>query len=400
MIVAFLAVLKAGAAYVPLDPRDPPERLEAHTEQLGIELMLTLARHRDGMPLAPSAVICLDDELNLAGEPDTPPAICPVALDPAYIMFTSGSTGAPKGVEVPHRAVLRLVRGADYARLDPGEVLLGLAPPAFDASTFEIWGALLNGGRLALAPAGPLSLGELHEVIASEGVSTLWLAAGLLNRVVDGRPEMLAGVRQLLSGGEVLSPDHVRRALLALPADAVLLNGYGPTEATTFTCTHAMRPGELVEDPVPIGRPIANSRVRILDGAGEQVTPGATGELFIGGDGLALGYAGAAELTAERFPPDPFSPDGGERLYRSGDLVRERPDGLIEFVGRADRQLKIRGFRVEPREVEVALRSHPDVQDAFVAPHERDGEIIGLAATSRRAPDTRSTRRACAATRR
>ena len=368
MVSAFLAVLKAGGAYVPLDPRDPPERLRLQMDGAGTELVLTLARHREQLPGHPAGVVCLDDVLDLAREPDGPPSPQAGALDAAYVMFTSGSTGSPKGVEVPHRAVLRLVRGADYVHLGPEEVVLGLAPPAFDASTFELWGALLNGGRLALAPPGPLSLAELREVVATEEVTTMWLTAGLFSRVVDGCPEILSSVRQLLAGGDVLSPDHARRALLELPPGAVLINGYGPTEATTFTCAHRMDGGESLPGPVPIGRPIANTSVHVLDEAREQVPVGVTGELFIGGDGLALGYAGEPTLTGERFPTV-----RGERLYRTGDLVRERADGLIEFVGRVDRQLKIRGFRVEPGEVEEVLRAHPDVADAVVVRHEQAG---------------------------
>ncbi len=376
MIVAYLAVLKAGAAYVPLDPADPRERIERQARTAQVELMLSVSSLKERMPGPLSRLVCLDDEIDLAREPDIPPVSPAGALDPAYVMFTSGSTGAPKGVEVPHRAVLRLVRGADYVALGPREVMLCLAPAAFDASTFEIWGALLNGGRLALAPPGPLSLRELQDVVTREEVSTLWLTAGLLHQVVDGRPEILGSLRQLLAGGDVLSPDHVRRALQALPADAALINGYGPTEATTFTCTHRLRRGERLNGTVPIGAPIANSHVYILDGSGDPVPAGVSGELHVGGDGLALGYAGEPGLTAERFVADPFDPAEGARMYRTGDLVRERADGLIEFEGRADRQLKIRGFRVEPGEVEEALRSHPAVVDAFVAAHGAEGDAL------------------------
>ena len=379
MVVAYLAVLKAGAAYVPLDPRDPSERLRRQMDALGVGLALSLARHQDVLPGRPLEAIFLDDVLDLEREPDTAPAPMAGPLDPAYVMFTSGSTGAPKGVEVPHRAVLRLVRGADYVRLGPEETLLGLAPAAFDAATFEVWGALLNGGRLALAPPGPLAPAELADVVAREGVTTLWLTAGLFHRVVDDRPELLRSLRQLLAGGDVLSPDHVRRALRALPPGAVLVNGYGPTEGTTFTTAHRMHPGEHVEGAVPIGRPIANTRVYILDRNGGQVPIGAVGELHVGGDGVALGYAGDPDLTAKRFLPDPFA-EGGARMYRSGDRARWRLDGTVEFLGRADRQLKVRGFRIEPREVEEALRSHPAVADVFVTGYERPGRDRALAA--------------------
>jgi amino acid adenylation domain-containing protein len=367
LVVSFLAIAKAGGAYVPLDPRDPPERLRRQAATAGVRLVLTLARHRDGVPAELNRVVCLDDLVDFASEPDEPPAAVSGPLDPAYVMFTSGSTGPPKAVVVPHRAVVRLVRAADYVRLGPGEAVLGMAPPAFDASTFEIWGPLLNGGRLVLSPPWPLTLGELADLLTHEGVTTMWLTAGLFHRVADDRPELFGSLRQLLAGGDVLSPDHVRRALAALPEDAVLVNGYGPTEATTFSCVHVLRPGDEVPDPVPIGRPVPGTSVQILDAEGRSVPVGVKGELFIGGDGLALGYAGGPGLAAERVGPD----------YRTGDLARWRPDGTIEFLGRTDRQLKIRGFRVEPGEVEQALRTHPSVADAYVT---RAGDERGLAA--------------------
>jgi amino acid adenylation domain-containing protein len=380
MVVSLLAVAKAGGAYVPLDPLDPMERLDGQLRALHVSLLLTLGRHRDRMPGPASRLMCVDDELDLSREPDMPPDSDAGPLDPAYVMFTSGSTGAPNAVEVPHRAIVRLVRDTDYVELGPDETLLAFAPAAFDASTFELWGALLNGARLVIAPPGPLTTGELAELVERERVSTMWLTAGLFQRVVDDRPETLRHLRQLLSGGDVLSHHHVRRALEVLEPGAVLVNGYGPTETTTFACAHRMRAGETVEGPIPIGRPIAGTRLYILDAAGEPVPVGVTGELYIGGDGVALGYANNMTLTNERFSPDPFSSLPGARMYRSGDLARWRPDGVVEFLGRADRQLKIRGFRVEPGEVEAALRTHPDVTDAAVVPIERAAGDRGLAA--------------------
>ena len=230
MVVAFLAVAKAGAAYVPLDPADPRSRLRSQLAALDIRLVLTHARHRELLPGPPERTVCLDDAQDLPRESDTAPPATAGPCDPVYVMFTSGSTGAPRGVEVPHRAVLRLVRGADYVALGPQETMLALSPPAFDAATFELWGALLNGGKVVIAPAGPLSTSEIAELLQRERVSTLWLTAGLFHRIVDDRPELLGGLRQLLAGGDVLSADHVRRALRALPPGAVMINGYGPTE--------------------------------------------------------------------------------------------------------------------------------------------------------------------------
>jgi amino acid adenylation domain-containing protein len=366
LIVALLAIVKAGAVYVPLDPTDPSERLGRHVGSLRISLLLTLRRNRDRVPVSAAEVMCLDDELDLSREPDSPPHVRTGAADTVYVMFTSGSSGDPKGVEVPNRAVVSLVRDVDYVRLGAGETVLGLAPVAFDASTFEIWGALLNGATLALAPPGPLSTGELLTLVREQNVSVIWLTAGLFHRVVDDRPELLSTVGQLLAGGEVLSPDHVARALQALPDHGVLINGYGPTETTTFACAHQMRPGDAIGGSVPIGRPVAGRRIYILQESGEPAPPGVPGEIFIGGAGVALGYASDPQASAERFLADPFAGDPQARMYRSGDRGRWRSDGTIEFLGRRDRQLKIRGFRVEPGEVEHALRGHPDVADACV----------------------------------
>jgi amino acid adenylation domain-containing protein len=367
-VVAYLAVLAAGGVYLPLDPDFPSSRLMRLIEIGRAVMTLTIARHRKLAPWDLARLVCLDDAIELAREADTPPSLDTGPLDPAYIMFTSGSSGAPKGVVVPHRAVVRLVSQTDYVTLGPGDAILSAAPMAFDASTFEIWGALLNGGRLVLAPAGPVAPAELATLAASERVTTLWLTAGLLNRVVDDHPSALAGLRQLLAGGDVLSAAHVNRALALLPEDAVFVNGYGPTEATTFTCAHRMAARTTAPSPVPIGRPIAGSRVYVLDEAGKPLAAGSDGELWIGGDGVALGYVGDERMTAESFRPDPFTEDSSARMYRSGDRARWRSDGALDFLGRMDRQIKIRGFRVEPGEIEDALRHHPSVKDCAVAP--------------------------------
>ncbi|HYG65509.1 MAG TPA: amino acid adenylation domain-containing protein, partial [Thermoanaerobaculia bacterium] len=295
----------------------------------------------------------------------------------AHVLFTSGSTGRPKGVAVSHRNVVRLVRESRFADLGPDQVFLQFAPLAFDASTLEIWGSLINGGRLALFPPGPASVEELAGVVAEQGVTTLWLTAGLFHRMVEARPAGLESLRQLLAGGDVLSPAHVRQALEMLPG-CTLINGYGPTENTTFTCCHAMTDPGAVEAPVPIGRPISNTRVYVLDGHLLPVPPGTYGELYAAGDGVARGYVRRPELTAERFLPDPFAASPGGRLYRTGDLARFRADGTVEFLGRNDQQVKIRGFRIEPGEVEAVLAEHPAVSAAAVVVR-RDGQAGGEA---------------------
>ncbi|HXO41670.1 MAG TPA: amino acid adenylation domain-containing protein, partial [Thermoanaerobaculia bacterium] len=293
----------------------------------------------------------------------------------AYVMVTSGSTGEPKLVAVVHRAVARLVLGADYACFGPEEVWLQLAPAAFDASTLEIWGALLHGARLVIYPPGVPSPEELGEVLAAQRVSSLWLTAGLFQQMVEANVAGLAPLRQLLAGGEALPPAAVAKALAALPG-CRLINGYGPTEGTTFTCCQTLggpvasgaRPAAPLDpgETVPIGRPIANTRVYLLDAALRPVPVGAVGELYAGGDGLARGYHRRPDLTAERFVPNPCGSEPGGRLYRTGDLARYLPDGRIQFLGRGDVQVKIRGFRIEPAEIEAALARHPAVAAAAV----------------------------------
>jgi aspartate racemase len=259
-----------------------------------------------------------------------------------------------------------LVRNTNYLEFGSDDVFLQLASLSFDASTFEIWGPLLNGGRLALAPPNRLSLAELSGVISHHKVTTLWLTAGLFHQLVEDNPSALSNIRNLLAGGDILSPKHVREALRHLPRTR-LINGYGPTENTTFTCCFPMTADAPPPDgPIPIGTPIANTRVYILDVHRHPVPIGVTGELYTGGDGLARGYLNHPELTAEKFIPDPFSDNSRARLYKTADLARYMPNGSIEFLGRLDHQVKIRGFRIEPGEVEAVLRKHPAVRAAVV----------------------------------
>ena len=365
MIVTLLAILKAGGAYVSLDPAYPKERLKMMLEDSQLKFLVTqdkwLEHFKDEIP----NLISLDkdsvaikrenpENLNIAGiVPETP----------AYVSFTSGSTGRPKGVCVPHRGVVRLVKQTNYAHFARSEVFLQLAPIAFDASTFEIWGALLNGAQLAIFPPTAPSLTELGDFIQRNGVTTLWLTAGLFHQMVEENVAALRGVRQLLAGGDVLSVPHVKKAIEQLPG-CQLINGYGPTENTTFTCCHRILNAD--RRSIPIGRPIANTQAYILDSNLRPVPIGVPGELFAGGDGLALGYLNQPQLTAEKFISNPFSNDANAKLYRTGDLTRWLPDGTIEFLGRVDTQIKIRGFRIELSEIETVLNNHPAVRDCAV----------------------------------
>ena len=378
-VIATLAILRAGAAYVPLEPSYPAERLGFMLADSGAAVLLLERAVREAvadlrlqaaLPVPPP-VLVIEDALAAAAA--SPPAATELhrsdaGATPAYVMYTSGSTGQPKGVVVPHRAIVRLVCDTDYAPLGPDTVMLGFAPSAFDAATFEVWGALLNGGRLVLVPSGLPDLAMLGRIVREHGVTTLWLTAALYQQVVESGLADYAGVRTLLAGGDVLSPTHVARTMTMLPT-VQLVNGYGPTENTTFTCCFPVPHPWSPDRAVPIGRPIANTRVYILDPQGAPAPIGVPGELHAAGDGLALGYLNRPELTTERFVAHPEL----GRLYRTGDRARWRTDGVIEFLGRLDLQVKIRGFRVEPGEVEAVLAGHPGVREAAVVPTEGGG---------------------------
>lgn len=391
-IVAILGILKAGAAYVPLDIGDPPERLANLLADSAPSLVLSAGPCAVSLVGSSWRVLDLDEALAASrSEPDgTPPTSLTGGGDTACIMYTSGSTGRPKGVIVPHRGIVRLVTQQTFAPFGSDETYLHLAPLAFDASSLEIWGALLHGGRLAIVEDAQPSLDVIAEAIARHRVTTAWFTAGLFHVLVDHRVDALRPLRCILAGGDVVSPAHVRRAYAALP-DCRIVNGYGPTENTTFTCCYPIPREGWGGGPVPIGSAIDGTTVHLL---GPDLTPvevGDQGQIACAGDGLAQGYLNQPQSTAAAFVHLDLGGGTRERVYLTGDLARQRPDGTLEFSGRADFQIKVDGKRVELGEIENTLRADPAVADAIVTARDTDrgGRAIAAYLRLRRpqAPD-------------
>ncbi|MGV2919581.1 amino acid adenylation domain-containing protein [Streptomyces alfalfae] len=410
LAVAVLATLKAGAGYVMLDPGFPPARLRDMAADAGVTAVLA---RRDAPPglwteaaPSPEAAPAPEAVASPAAVPgphvvpapsaEAPPPgeVAPVLIlvedaaqadplprgavavagdDVACVMFTSGSTGRPKGIVAPHRAVTATLTGQDFASFGPGAVWLQCAPVSWDAFALELWGPLLGGGACVLHPGRRPDPVVIARLVAAHGVTSMYLSGSLFNVVVDEYPQAIAGLRELIVGGEALSPPHVARALERQPG-LRLSNGYGPVECMVFLTVHRITPEDVRDGrPVPIGEPLNGKRLHVLDERLRPVPDGERGELYAAGAGVARGYCDAA-LTAERFVAAPSA--AGERLYRTGDMARRRPDGVLEYLGRADDQVKIRGFRVEPGEVEAVLTGHPAVDRAAVvaARADTDGE--------------------------
>ncbi|MEU9992333.1 amino acid adenylation domain-containing protein [Streptomyces sp. NPDC048045] len=364
-VVAMLAVLKAGAAYLPLDPDHPAERIGALIADCAADIAVAGPAVREKLPRSLGHLVDPDRDRALIG---SQPGHNPPGPDPdhlAYVMYTSGSTGRPKGVAVPHHALVRLVFGCDQSPVGPDDTFLMAQPTTFDPSNLDLWLALAHGARIAVPAQRPVDPLEFGAVVRRYGVSVVWLAAALAQMIIDTDPQLFAGVRQLGIGGQAPSVPHLRRLMAALPG-LRLLNCYGPTEATTNTTLHhiAAVPSEDTAS-VPLGRPVGDTRLYVVGAHDELLPVGVPGELWIGGRGLARGYLGSPGRTAERFVPDPFGP-AGQRVYRTGDIVRRLPDGTLDFLGRDDDQVKIRGYRIELEEVATALRRHPAVRDAHV----------------------------------
>jgi len=364
MVIGLLGILKAGGAYLPLDPSYPAERLSYMFKDASVSVLLTKKSLVVSLPEHQAQVFCLDRDWEIIDSLSQQNLDSGVKAENfAYVMYTSGSTGQPKGVSIIHQGVVRLVKQTNYVELTSSQVFLQLAPFSFDASTFETWGCLLNGSRLVVMSPGTPSLETIGKIIEKNQVTTLWLTAALFQLMVDEQQERLKSVTQLLAGGDVLPLSHVEKVMAYLP-DCQLINGYGPTENTTFTCCYQVQQKSEQQISVPIGRPISNTQVYILDANLQPVPIGIPGELHIGGDGLARDYLNRPELTKEKFIPNPF--DNNSKLYKTGDLARYLPDGNIEFIGRIDNQVKLRGFRIELGEIESALSTHPQVRQTVV----------------------------------
>ncbi len=383
VVAAMLAVLKCGAAYVPLDPQYPAARLNHILAETEPTALITQSQYM--FDVGDFANLFLTDVMEdaVAMLDDSDDHAASQAASPAYLMYTSGSTGLPKATVIPHRGITRLAVGIPAVDLSRARVLQA-APITFDAATFEIWGPLLRGGTCVLLDAKVPTTEVLAATIAAGRVDTLWLTATLFNTLIDDQAQALASVRFCLVGGEALSVYHVRRAQELLP-ELTLINGYGPTESTTFTCCHVIARDQADDrTSIPIGRPIAHTRVYVLDGAGRLAPRGVPGQLAIAGDGLADGYLNRAELTQSRFVTRDLPTVAGtprrETLYLSGDRVMWREDGTLAFLGRLDNQIKLRGYRIEPGEIEQVLCQVDGVKRALVVPQREGERVVALAA--------------------
>ncbi len=372
MIVGLLGILKAGGAYVPLDPSYPCDRINFMLENAQVKVLLTQEKLADHFDNFSHSLVNLDKDWEIIDRETKETPNCAVTSDNlAYVIYTSGSTGKPKGVAVTHKAVNRLVWNTNYIKLAPYDKIAQVSNTSFDAATFEIWGALLNGAQLVgIRRDVTLSPHDLALQLRQKGISVLFLTTALFQQIARDVPQAFVSLRYLLFGGEAVDPRWVKK-VIKNGSPKQLIHVYGPTENTTFSSYYCVQDVPESATSIPIGRPITNTQIYLLDSHLQPVPIGATGELYIGGDGLAREYLNCSDLTADRFISLPetrfFGKTGflqGVRLYKTGDLARYLPDGNIEFLGRLDEQVKIRGFRIELGEIEAVLNQHPAVRDA------------------------------------
>jgi amino acid adenylation domain-containing protein len=378
-IVAELAVLKAGGAYLPLDPAYPKERLAYMLEVSESRKVITTNKYAGYLDTRLFDILNIDENSELissCSKDSLKLNLRPNSL--SNIMFTSGSTGRPKGAALEHRGIIRLVIDVDYLNFGPETRVLKTGAFSFDASTLEVWGTLLNGGRLYISTREKLlDNAYLKKKIISEKISTLWITSSWFNQLADIDPEMFGSLKLLLVGGDKLSTKHINKVIDSCPASLQIFNAYGPTENSVFSTVYKIEGKQ--SDPIPIGRPIPNSAVYVLDTRLKPVPVGAEGEIYVGGVGVARGYINNSELTAQKFLPDPFRPDG--QMYKTGDAGRWLENGVLEFIGRKDNQIKLRGFRIEVGEIEHCLSGHPKIKESIVLVHgtsEGDKRLIAF----------------------
>ena len=371
LIISILGILKAGGAYVPFDPEYPVERIRFMMQDVGARMILCDRKSLDALGNPDNVLlILLDEEWNRIGQESVnAPLFAGGGKDLAYVMYTSGSTGRPKGSMIENRNVVSLVRGMNFVNLQGKNVLLSTGSASFDASSFEIWAMLLNGGELVLCPEQILLNGELlKQEIRKRKVNMMWFTSSLLNQWVELDMGVFEGLKTVIAGGEKLSEKHIEKLRNRYPS-LEIINGYGPTENTTFSLTYLIKEHQITR-PLPIGKPLNNRTAYILNHQLQLCGVGVIGELFLGGAGVGRGYLNRPDLTKEKFLPDPFSSEPGARMYRSGDLSRQMPDGNLEYLGRLDDQVKIRGFRIEPAEIESVILQFPRVQQTVVIARE------------------------------
>lgn len=368
LVITILAILKVGAAYVPLDLRQPSQRLQEIVEEAGIHCVISKHDTPAAFLSNDLNIVCLEQDEGLIDQySDVNLSVEHCQDDVAYLVYTSGSTGRPKGVTITHRGVIGLLFGVDYVKLDPSKRVLQLASFSFDAATFELWGALLHGAVSVLFPEELPILGKLSKYIVENNISTLFLTTALFNTIIDEKPNCLSKVLQVLTGGEAHSVAHMRKALELLP-NTEIINVYGPTETTAFATYCSIRRSMLTPSThsVPIGKALGNASIYVFNDEMKLVEAGEEGELYIGGAGLAIGYLNQPELTEQKFVKINVTAKRKLRLYKTGDIVRYDSHGDLHFIGRRDKQVKVNGFRLELTEIELYLNSHPNIKQSCV----------------------------------